>query len=122
MCGIAVYEHLDLNQLDPQYYTYSDRDTVPTGKLLQVVSGPDVKVWFRNTSDRSFLGQRDYEGRTMVAGFGASPTLAIGDMLTPGGGSDAAGYWAETSDAAEAWLRVTGLNHTTGTVEAQMVF
>lgn len=122
MCGIAVYEWIDLNQLDPLYFTPSDRDTVPVGKMLQVVSDPDIKVVFRNTVARSFLGQRDYAGRIMVAGLGATPTLAIGDLLTPGVGDDVSGYWAETAIAADAWLRITSIDTTRGEVEAQMVF
>lgn len=121
-CGIAVYEWLDLHQLDPLYYTYSDRSTVPHGQMLQVVHDPDIKVVFRNTVARSFLGQRDYAGRIMVAGLGATPTLAIGDMLTPGLGDDDNGYWAETSSAANAWLRITSIDVARGEVEAQMTF
>lgn len=120
--GIALYEHLDLNQLDPQYFTYSDRGLVPEGKMFQLISGVGVKVVFKNTVDRQFLETRDYEGRIMVAGFGATPTLAVGDLLTPGTGTDGAGYWAETGDAANAWLVVTGLDTRRSEIEAMFLF
>jgi hypothetical protein len=120
--GIAVYEHLDLNQLDPLYATYSDRDTVPDGKLFQVVSGEGIKVCFRNTVARTFLETRDYDGRIMVAGFGATPTLAVGDLLTPGTGNNSAGYWAETADATMAWMVITGLDHDRSEIEAMLLF
>lgn len=120
--GIAIYEHLDLHQLDPQYFTYSDRDMVPDGKMFQLISGAGIKVVFKNTEDRTFLQTRDYEGRIMVAGFGATPTLAVGDFLTPGTGDDASGYWAETGSEANAWLVVTGLDTLRHEIEAMFLF
>jgi hypothetical protein len=120
--GIALYEWIDLNQLDPQYSTYSDRDTVPDERLFQLISGSGIKVKFRNTTDRTFLQTRAYDGRVMVAGVGATPTVAVGDYLTPGVGNDSSGYWAETADATKAWLIVTSVNATTSEVEAEMLF
>lgn len=120
--GIAVYEWIHLDQLDPQYYTYSDRDVVPAGKLFQVVSGPGIKVVFTNTEDREFLHGRDYAGRLMVAGAGATPTVAVGELLTPGVGTDEDGYWAETGTASNGWLRVTNVDTDRGDVEAVMLF
>lgn len=122
MTGIAVYEWIDLNQLDPEYSTYSDRDLVPDTRLFQMVSGPGIKVVFRNTNARTFLTSRSYTGRTMVAGMGATPTVAVGDLLTPGVGSDSNGYWAETATATNAWLVVTLVDAARGEVEAETVF
>ena len=119
--GIGIYEHLDYNQFDPQWVTYSDRDTMPSGKLVQLIIGPNVKVVFRNTADRTFLQTRDYEGRIMVAGLGATPTVAVGDYLTPGTGNDNAGYWAETASAANAWLVVTNVDASRQEVEAELL-
>jgi hypothetical protein len=121
MAGIAVYEHIDFNGLDPEYYTYSDRDTVPVQRLVQLVSSPGVKVIFTNTADRTFLGTRQYKGRTMVAGMGATPTVKVGDYLSPGTGTDAAGYWA-SSTAANAWLVITNVDPARQTVEAKFNF
>jgi hypothetical protein len=120
--GIAVYEHIDYHGDDPVLTTYSDKDNVPNGKLFQVVSGAGIVVVFRNTEDRTFLNTRDYAGRVMVAGLGATPTVAIGDLLTPGTGDDDNGYWAETADPAEAWLRVVGVDTARGEVEAMLLF
>ena len=121
LSGIGIYEWLDLDQLDPQYFTYSDRDLIPNGKMFQLISGPGVKVVFRNTADRTFLGTRDYAGRIMVAGMGATPTVGIGDWLTPGTGDDTSGYW-EASAVANGWLRVTNVDAQRQEVEAEFIF
>lgn len=122
--GIVLYEWAPAWQAgsDPYLTTYSDRDYVPLGAAVQLISGKQVKVVFTNTSDSTFLGTRSYTGRTMVAGAGATPTVAVGDYLTPGTGNDSAGYWAETATAANAWLVVTSIDTTRGEVEARFVF
>lgn len=125
LSGILVYEHAPAAFAgdDPFLTTYSDKDTAPAGKLVQVVSGTTVKVVFRNTSDRTFLSTRAYDGRKMVAGIGqATPTIAVGDYLTPGTGDDTSGYWAETGSATNAWLVVTAIDNDRAEVEAQLVF
>lgn len=122
MCGIMVYETDTIAGLDPVLATYSDFGTAPTGRLVQVVSGLGIKCVFKNTVDTTFLNSRSYTGRTMVAGAGATPTVAVGDYLTPGTGSDAAGYWAETGTAANGWLVVTKVDTARGEVEAMMNF
>jgi hypothetical protein len=124
-CGILVYEHAPAAFAgdDPFLTTYSDKDTAPVGKLVQVVSGDTVKVMLKNTADRTFLNTRDYTGRKMVAGLGgATPTIAVGDYLTPGTGNDTAGYWAETGSATNAWLVVTAVDNDRAEVEAQFLF
>jgi hypothetical protein len=124
LAGIVVYEHAPAAYAgdDPFLTTFSDKDTVPRGKACQVVAGDRVKVVFRNTEDRTFLTVRQYEGRTMVAGMGATPTVAVGDYLTPGAGNDTAGYWTETANAAQAWLVVERVDPDRGEVEARMAF
>jgi hypothetical protein len=123
-CGLLLYEHAPAAYagFDPALTTYSDIDTVPRGKLVQVISGDMVKVVFRNTEDRVFLQSRAYTGRIMVAGMGATPTLAVGDFLTPGTGDDDAGYWAETGSAANAWLVVERVDAARQEVEARFAF
>lgn len=124
MSGILIFEHAPAAFAgdDPFLTTYSDKDTAPRGRAVQVVSGDMVKVVFRNTADRTFLETRDYAGRTMVAGMGATPTLAPGDFLTPGTGNDTAGYWAETATAAEGWLVVEKVDGARGEVECRLNF
>lgn len=108
--------------VDPFLTTYSDIDSLADGQAGIVVSGDYVKVVLRNTEDRTFLNTRAYTGRMMVAGLGATPTVAAGDMLTPGTGDDDNGYWAETSTASEGWLLVTDVDTTRGEVEARLRF
>ena len=125
--GIVVYEWIDLNRLDPVLNDYSDRGDAPDGRMVQVVRGKGVKVVFRNTSDSTFMANaypagRSYAGRIMVAGVGATPTVAVGDYLTPGTGDDDNGYWAETADADEAWLVIESVDSDRGEVEARLLF
>lgn len=122
--GIAVYEYgpAAFAGTDSSLTTYSDMDTVPAGSACQVIHGDDVKVRLSNTTASTFLNTRAYAGRVMVAGIGATPTVAVGDMLTPGTGDDTNGYWAETSTAANAWLIVTKVDTTRAELEAQLGF
>lgn len=122
--GIAVFEYgpAAFAGDDPFLTTYSDKDTIPLGEAVQMVSGDEVKVCFINTEARTFLNTRAYAGRVMVAGLGATPTLQVGDFLTPGTGNDTAGYWAETSNATQAWLVITRVDTARGEVEARMLF
>lgn len=122
--GILDYEEILYNGVDPVITTYSDLDTAPAGAAVQVVSGGEVKVAFKNTEDGNFFGRTGYPaGRVMVAGAGiATPTIAVDDLLTPGDGNDTDGYWAETSTASEAWLVVTNVNNDTGEVECRVNF
>jgi hypothetical protein len=124
LSGIVLYEHAPAAYAgdDPFLTTYSDKDTVPRGKACQVIAGDRIKVVFRNTTARTFMVTRDYAGRTIVAGMGATPTLAVGDYLTPGTGNDTAGYWTETATAANAWLVVEKVDTDRGEVEARMTF
>lgn len=120
--GICVYEWIDLNGLDPVINSYNDRADAPTGKLIQVVRGEGVKVVLRNTADHQFLRNRDYEGRIMVAGLGATLELEEGDFLTPGAGDADDGFWEKTTDEAEAWLIVELVDNDRGEVEARLLF
>lgn len=122
--GILVYEYAPaaFAGTDPNLTTYSDLGSAPLGAACQVVSGKTVKVVLKNTSARSFYGQRTYPGRIMVSGLGATPTVAVGDLLRPGVGDDTSGYWTETSTEADGWLSVTGVDTTRQEVEARMTF
>lgn len=125
LAGILVYEYGPAGFAgdDPWLTTYADKDAVEVGKAVQMVSGTDVKVVFTNTSATTFLNTRDYAGRIMVAGAGiATPTVAVGDMLTPGTGNDTDGYWAETATASQAWLIVTKVDNVRKEVEARFTF
>lgn len=123
LSGIIVYEAPwdAFHGYDPQLTRPSDIDVVPALKPAQVVHGTEVRVKLQNTVSRTFEGMRTYPGRLMVAPAGLSG-LIVGDLLTPGVGSDSAGYWAETATLALAWLRITSVQATAGFVEAQMLF
>lgn len=124
MSGLLLFEHAPaaFAGFDPELTTYSDMDFVPAGRAVQVISGQRIKVVFRNTADRTFLQTRAYTGRIMVAGLGATPTLAVGDFLTPGVGNDDDGYWAETGSVANAWLVVERVDAARQEVEARFAF
>lgn len=125
LCGILVYEHAPAAYAgsDPVLTRWSDIDTAPVGKLVQVVSGTQVKVAFTNTEDSVFLHTTSYSGRIMVAGLGgATPTVEVGEFLTPGTGTDNDGYWAVTASEANAWLVVVSVDNTNDRCEARLMF
>lgn len=124
-CGIAIYENPtpDIAGLDPVLSRGDDLDYVPINAACQLVSGSYVRLRLINAGDYDLYGQRTYPGRLMVAGLvNPGGTITEGDMLTPGVGTDADGYWAETATAAEAWLRVTGVYPESSEVDVQFVF
>lgn len=122
--GILVFEALDYQGVDAVLNTYSDVDSVVPGKAIQVVTGKEVEVALINTTDTTFLNRTSYpDARIMVAGVSiATPTVAVGNYLTPGVGDGTSGYWAETSTAANGWLVVTAVDSDTGVVEARLNF
>jgi len=130
--GIVVYEQSTPVEPGQDFmFRPSDLDTAPASRPAQLIHGDEVKVWFVNNDDLDFQGQRDYTGRTMVAGLGATPTLSVDDFLEPGVGDDTDGYWAATATQDDAWLRVTnvqlisgslGRESVTALVEAVMLF
>lgn len=125
--GIAVFEHKNAEAFagdDPFLTTYADKMDIPASAAVQLVSGAEVKVVLRNTSNRTFLNVRSYTGRKMVAGLGATPTVAVGDYLEPYGAtaSTTNGYWKETATAANAWLVVTKVDSARDEVEARLLF
>lgn len=125
LSGVAVYEHAPaaFATFDPYLTTFSDIDFVPFGKALQVIADDSTKVVFTNTVARTFLQTRNYAGRVMVAGVGgATPTITVGDLLTPGTGNDTAGYWAETGSASNGWLVVVGVDNARLEVEARFLY
>jgi hypothetical protein len=124
LCGLVLFEYAPaaFAGVDPFLTTYSDLGDVPLGAAVQMISGPEVKVVFKNTTARDFLDIRHYTARTMVGGMTATPTIAVGDMLTPGPGDDTGGYWQETSDPTLAWLRVVHIDTTRLEVEARFAF
>lgn len=124
--GVAVYEHAPaaFAGSDPVLTNYSDKDTIPHGKLIQVINGDTTKIVLTNTVARTFDHVRDYTGRIMVAGMGGATSgdAEPGALLTPGIGDDTNGYWATTATAANGWLVVTAASEANLEVEAKMLF
>lgn len=121
--GVLVYEYGGGETWagdDRSLTTYSDKGTAPNSAAVQVVSGPNVKVWFRNTDEETFLESRTYAARKMVA---TGSTPAVGEYLEPHDSpSDSNGYWRETATLANAWLVVTKVDSDNGEFEAQFLF
>jgi hypothetical protein len=125
VCGVMVYEYgpAAFAGTDPYLTTYSDLDCAPLGQAVQVIAGdPATKIVLTNTVANSFLNIRSYTGRVMVNGFGATPTVTIGDYLVPGAGNDVAGYWQSTATEAGAWLVITSIDTVRAEVEARFLF
>lgn len=123
--GIAIFENPtpDIAGLDMTLSRSDDLDYVPIGAACQLVSAPYVRLRLINAGVVNFYGQRTYAARKMVAGLGgATPAIVEGDLLTPGVGDDTSGYWAKTSDASLAWLRVTGVYNASTELDAQFLF
>lgn len=120
--GILIWEtpNVDFPGRDPLLTLPSDLDTCPDGAPVQLVSGSYVRIRYENTVASTFHG-RAYAGRVMVGGVSiATPTIKVGDLLTPGPGNDTSGYWTETSDQDLAWASVTAV-YDTG-IDAQLLF
>jgi hypothetical protein len=118
LSGVLVYEHIQYKGVDAALTESVDMDTAPVGAYVQIVHGPGVKVWFKNTDAVTLADGRTRDAVTMVAGAGATPTLAVGDLLTVG----ADGTWKETSTAADAWMVVESIDTDRGLVEARLTF
>jgi hypothetical protein len=132
LAGIALYEHAGEAFIgtDTRLTTFSDIDTAPAGggslstPGVYLVSGTQVKIVLRNTEDRSFFGQRDYVGRTMIDGVNAAtPSVEVGDFLRPHDTpSDTDVYWQVATGGEDAWLVVTAVDSARNEVEATFLF
>lgn len=122
--GILLYEWAPaaFAGTDPFLTTYSDRDYAPLGEAVQVIHGTELKLALNNTAESDFLDNRTYAGRTMVAGMGATPTVVVGDLLTPGPGDDVGGYWQRTADETLGWLRIVHIDSVRSEVEVEFTF
>jgi hypothetical protein len=125
--GIMLFEHAPSAYagFDPLLTLYSDLGTAKAGAAVQVINGNGLKVVFRNTADSTFLHTRSYTGTKMVDETlgGATPTVSIGDLLTPNASpSSTNGFWQVTATAANGWLKVVGVDSTRGEVEATIQF
>jgi len=113
LCGILWYEHDSQTFNSPPFggaagQLPQDLNTAPAGRMVQVLHGPGAKVWLRNTAlDTAEPGLHYTPSRAAVTMVNSIGTVAVGDLL----GWDPAGpYWAVTTNANEAFLRVTALD------------
>lgn len=110
LCGILWYEHDSQTFNSPPFggaagLLPQDLDTAPAGRMVQVLHGAGTKVWLRNTAvDTTEPGLSYPNTRAAVTMFDGTPS--VGDLL----GWDPTGYFAVTTDASEAFLRVTALD------------
>jgi hypothetical protein len=126
--GILVYE------VDPNFYRGYDADLTtpsdvaniaPAGKAVQVVRGQNCQVELTNTAESVYLNSRTYPEFVMVAGLGATSSVAVGDYLTPNDATDdpiTNGFWKETADAANGWLVVVSVDPERDQLVAQLNF
>lgn len=128
LCGILWYEHDSQTYNRPEWGREAglhavDLDYAPNGRMVQVLHGKGAKVWFRNTtddtSDPGLNFVPDRAGVEIVDGLGdATPTLVAGDLL---GYDTAGGHWQVTTDATEAFLRVTFVDHDFSRLDAEFL-
>jgi len=129
LIGILHYEADSQNYNDPAYGAAAgqvpmDMDFAPRGRMVQVISGPGLKVWFRNTeADTTEPGLNYASSRAevvMVGNLGHDGTgdVAEGDLL---GWDEVNKYWAVTTVAAEAVFRVDSADNTYGILDATML-
>lgn len=126
LSGVLVYEHITnaglggFNGVDMQLTNVMDApfNVAPRGAYAQIVHGIGTKVWYRNTVDKPLYDARVQVGLTVVAGLGATPTLAVGDGLVPAGD----GTWRESAGAEVSWLTVEQVDAVAGRVEARFAF
>lgn len=124
--GVLVYEHITVagvggfNGIDLSLTSQSDPplNTAPLGQYAQIVHGIGTKIWLKNTADKPLYDGRTQVGFTVVAGLGATPTIAIGDFLTPAGD----GTWKEASGGDGQWLYVEQVDTVAGRVECRFAF
>lgn len=126
-CGILWYEHDSQTFNSPPFggaagQLPQDLDTAPAGRMVQVLHGPGAKVWLRNTAaDTTEPGLNYASDRaevTIVDGLGtATPSVEVGELL----GWNTSGYWAVTTTATEAFLRVTNVDNDLKTLDAEII-
>lgn len=124
LVGVLWYEHDSQTYNRPEWggaagLLAQDLNRAPVNRMVQVLHGPGVKVWFRNTlastpeSGLNFPNSRP--AVTMVTGIAG---LTVGQLLGWGVGAVA---YAVTTNTAEAIFRVTNVNASTLTCDAELL-
>ena len=127
LCGIALFEHIQYQGVDPFLTSPQDGpfQLAPAGQYAQMVHGQGAKVWFRNLGNKTL-----YDGRTQTNTSPLADTVnlpAVGDNLVP----NADGKWRlavtdvgvpANDENHKAWLIVEQVNASTGVVECRLTF
>lgn len=121
LVGILWYEHDSQTYNDPRFggaagLLKQDLDTAPANRMVQVLHGPGAKVWLRNTAANTTESGLNYPSdRAAVTMYNGTP--AVGDLL----GWNTTGYYAVTTNTAEAILRVTHVYADGETIDAELL-
>jgi len=92
--------------------------------MVQVIHGPGVKVWFRNTPANTtepglnFPAVRAEQVMVTDLGFDGAGDVAVDDLLA---WNETPDQWAETAVLAEAILRVTFADNALDTCDAEFL-
>lgn len=127
-CGILLYEHDSQTYNDPRFgaaanQLVQDLWWVPNNRMVQVITGPGVKVWFRNTAEDTTEPGLNFpntrEEVIMVDGLSlATPTVTVGELL---GWDDTNDFYTVTTNAAEAFMRVTAVYPDRDELDAELL-
>ena len=125
LVGVLWYEHDSQTYVGaPAGSLVQDFNLAPRGRMVQVLRGPGAKVWFRNTeadtteSGLNFPASRDEVVMVEDLGFHGTNDLAVDDLLGWDAGNS---RWGITAVLAEALLRVTYVDHTINTCDAELL-
>jgi hypothetical protein len=128
LIGVLWYEHDSQTFNDPRFGAAAgqspvDLDWAPAGRMVQVIHGPGVKVWFRNTEANTtepglnWASTRPEVVMVEDLGFHGTQDLAVGDLL---GWDEANGFWGRATEGF-AVMRVTAVDHALGTCDAEFL-
>jgi len=125
LVGLLWYEHDSQTYVGaPAGSLVQDFNTAPRGRMVQIIRGPGVKVWFRNTeadtpeAGLNFPATRVEQVMVAALGFDGAGDLAPDNLLA---WDAVAGNWAETAVLAEAFMRVTYADNALNTCDAELL-
>lgn len=125
LVGVLWYEHDSQTYVGAPFGSLmQDFDTAPAGRMVQVLHGPGAKVWFRNTEASTtepglnFPNTRSEVIMVEDLGHHGTQDLAVNDLLGWDAGN---GFWGRTAVLAEALMRVTYVDHSIGTCDAELL-
>lgn len=125
LVGLLWYEHDSQSYVGaPAGTLMQDYNFAPRGRMVQMIRGPGTKVWFRNTeADTTEAGLNFPATRAEVVmvedlGFHGTNDLAVDNLLAWDASN---GFWGRTAVLAEALMRVTYVDHSINTCDAELL-